>query len=412
MKMMERIPKRNYRLGWMILLLGGISMLNACREPFDPQISSFESLLVVEGRMTTDTAGSTILLSRSYGFDGDTLIPITGATVSFVRDNGEGYQLPEVAPGIYQSDPAEFMPARGQSYQLSVQTTQGAEYASDFQTVKGTPAIESMDPIYSFTENADGSIIEGAQFQLNTSDPTGEAIYYAWDYHETWEFYVPFPKRAYWEWEPEPVVKILPFDEVVRRCWREDFSTQILLGTSRGLEEDRLVDYPIHFLDVQSEKVHWGYSLLVNQYAISEEEYTFLNTLRQNTETTGSIFDPIPAEISGNIRNLADSLEPVIGYFGASEVQSKRVIIDRSFFPEEVRTAQPLNACELDTIFFSEGTPEQVLADLRFETERLGKNYLDTAFMELTPVGFKISRDFCTDCKLTGSPIKPPYWPN
>lgn len=410
--MMERERKNMYRLGWMILLLAGMVTSNACREPFEPEITSFESLLVVEGRMTTDTAGSKILLSRSYGFEGDTLIPVTGAAVTFVRDNGEVYQLSETEAGEYRSDPNAFMPQRGQAYKLSVLTSEGAEYASDFQTVKGTPVIESMDPIYSFTENANGSIVEGAQFQLNTSDPTGEAIYYAWDYHETWEFYVPFPKRAYWEWEPEPIVIILPWDEVVQRCWREEFSTQILVGTSQGLEEDKLVNYPIHFLDVKSEKVNWGYSLLVNQYAISEEEYTFLNTLKQNTETTGSIFDPIPAEISGNIRNLADPLEPVIGFFGASEVQSKRVIIDRSFFPDNVRPTQPLSACELDTIFFSEGPPEQVLADLRFETERLGKNYLDTAFMELTPVGFKIARDFCTDCKLTGSPIKPSYWPN
>jgi len=247
---------------------------------------------------------------------------------------------------------------------------------------------------------------------LNSSGPSGEAVYYAWDYHETWEFYVPYRKRAYWEWEPEPVVRILPFDEVIFRCWREDFSTEILVGTSQGLQEDKLVNYPIHFLDVKSEKVHWGYSLLVNQYAISEEEYTFLNTLRQNTETTGSIFDPIPAEVSGNIRNLADSLEPVIGYFGASEASSKRVYINREFFPDSIRTSQPRSFCELDTIFFTPGQPEVGLAALRFETEGLGKTYLDTAFLDLTPVGFKISPAICADCKLTGSPVKPSYWPN
>lgn len=410
--MMERERKSIYRLGWVILLLAGVVISNACREPFEPEITSFESLLVVEGRMTTDTAGSTILLSRSYGFDGDTLIPVTGATVSFVRDNGDVYQLSESEDGIYRSDPNAFMPQPGQSYQLSVRTTEGAEYASDFQTVKGTPVIESMDPIFSYTLNANGSSVGGAQFQLNTSDPGGEAVYYAWDYHETWEFFVPFLKRSYWEWEPEPVVKFLPFDEEVFRCWRESFSTEILVGTSQGLEEDKLVNYPIHFVDVTSEKVNWGYSLLVNQYAISEAEYTFLNTLRQNTETTGSIFDPIPAEVSGNIRNLADPLEPVIGYFGASEVSSKRVYINREFFPDSIRTSRPLSFCELDTIFFTPGQPEVGLAALRFETERLGRTYLDTAYDVLTPVGFKLTRDICADCKLTGSPIKPSYWPN
>lgn len=410
--MIEKEYKSVYRYGWVILLLAGMVISNACREPFDPEIVGFESLLVVEGRMTTDTAGSTILLSRSYGFEGDTLIPVTNASVSFVRDNGGVYRLTETEAGVYQSDPDAFMPQRGQAYQLSIQTASGEQYESDFQTVKGTPVIESMDPIYSSTQNANGSVVEGAQFQLNTSDPSGEAVYYAWDYHETWEFYVPFRKRGFWVWAVEPRVELLPQDEVVERCWRESFSTEILVGTSQGLEEDKLVNYPIHFLDVKSEKVNWTYSLLVNQYAISEEEYTFLNTLKQNTETTGSIFDPIPAEVSGNIRNLADPLEPVIGFFGASEVQSKRVFIDRDFFPDDVRPSRPLSACELDTIFFSSGTPEEVMANLRFETERLGKTYLDTAYIVLTPVGFKLTRAICADCKLTGSPIKPSYWPN
>lgn len=402
---------RNLRkIGWISLLVAG--MLTTCREPFDPEITEFESLLVVEGRLTTDTAGSTILLSRSYGFDEDTLLPVTQAVVSFVRDNGDRYQLSESSAGIYRSDPDIFMPQAGQSYQLSVQTADGNEYESDFQRVKSTPVIESMDPIYSYTQNANGSVVEGAQFQLNTSDPTGEAIYYAWDYHETWEFYVPYIKRAYWVWDPEPYVRLLPGDEVVERCWRENFSTQILVGTSQDLDEDRLVNYPIHFLDVKSEKVNWGYSLLVNQYAITEAEYTFLNTIKQNTETTGSIFDPIPAEVSGNIRNVSDPLEPVIGFFGASEVQSKRVIIDRFFFPDSVRTSRPLSNCEVDTIFFTPGQPEVGLASLRFQTENLGKTYLDTAYILLSPVGFKIAPPNCADCKLTGSPIKPAYWPN
>lgn len=403
---------RKYLFAGLWMLGIGVLLTAGCRDPFTPEIEGFESLLVVEGRLTTDTAGSTILLSNSYGFDGDTLIPVTGATVRIEAEGGGDHRLTEIEPGEYQSNADQFMPVVGNRYRLVIQMAGGKRFESDFQEVRPTPDITSLDPIFFNRLNANGTETQAARFLLDTRSEGDEAAYFVWTYHETWEFYTPFQKRAYWEWDPEPIVRLLPFDEEVSHCWKNAPSTEIIIGNTRDLSRNEVIDFPVHQVDVKSDKVNWGYVLQVRQYAISEQEYTFLNTIRQNTETTGSIFDPIPGEVTGNIRCVDDPLLPVIGYFSASESKEAMSYIDRNFFPDSIRTSKPLDDCDLDTIFFDSGTTEDVLLSLRFKTERAGYSYLDTAFQILTPVGFKLTRKECADCKLTGSPIKPSFWPN
>ena len=407
-----KMKHRKYLITALWMLGVGVLLTAGCRDPFTPEIEGFESLLVVEGRLTTDTSGSTILLSNSYGFDGDTLIPVTGASVRIESAGGTDHQLVEQNPGEYQSNATQFLPIVGERYRLVVQVSGGNRYDSDWQELQPTPDITALEPTYFNRINANGTETQAARFLLDTRSQGDEPAYFVWTYHETWEFYTPFQKRAYWEWEPEPIVRLIPFDEEVSRCWKNSASIEIILGNTRDLSLNEVVDFPVHQVDVTSDKVNWGYVLQVRQYAISEREYSFLNTIRQNTETTGSIFDPIPGEVAGNIRCVDDPTVPVIGYFGASETKEALSYIDRTFFPDSIRTTKPLDDCDLDTIFFDSGSMEDVLLNLRFKTERAGFTYLDTAFQILTPVGFKLTRKECADCKLTGSPIKPSFWPN
>lgn len=387
-------------------------LVAGCRDPFVPEIEGFESLLVVEGRLTTDTTGSTILLSNSYGFGGDTLIPVSDANVKIIDETGIEYLLAEKVPGQYCSDPALFLPEAGQSYQLQIRTSAGRSYVSDWQLLKATPGIDRLEPELFTQANVNGEQLEGARFLLDAQSVNEEASYFLWTYRETWEFFTPYLKRAEWIWDPEPRVQRLPYDEEVNHCWRQAASTEIILGTTRDISGNKVADFPIHTVNVKSDKVNWGYVLQVQQYSISEEEYSFLNTIRQNTETTGSIFDPVPGEIVGNIRCVDDPSQPVIGYFSASEVSEAMAYINRDFFPDSVRTTDALNYCDLDTIFFNSGSREAVLATLRSRTEQGGFTYLDTAFQVLTPVGFKLAPKECADCKLTGTPVKPSFWPN
>ena len=78
----------------------------------------------------------------------------------------------------------------------------------------------------------------------------------------------------------------------------------------------------------------------VAQHSITREAYKYWETVKQVAQSTGSIFDTPPAPINGNIYNIDDPDERVLGFFEVSAVDTIRtytfaqdleplVIIDR-----------------------------------------------------------------------------------
>ncbi|GAB3534516.1 hypothetical protein GCM10027443_21780 [Pontibacter brevis] len=49
--------------------------------------------------------------------------------------------------------------------------------------------------------------------------------------------------------------------------------------------------------------------------------------MEQQRQSTGTVFDPPPAQVKGNMFNVEDEEEQVIGFFDASAVSMKEVII-------------------------------------------------------------------------------------
>ena len=66
----------------------------------------------------------------------------------------------------------------------------------------------------------------------------------------------------------------------------------------------------------------------LEQYSISQEAYRFLRLAKQQSELSGSVFDPPPANIRGNMISLDDPDEVVLGYFMAAGEARKRIYIN------------------------------------------------------------------------------------
>jgi len=66
------------------------------------------------------------------------------------------------------------------------------------------------------------------------------------------------------------------------------------------------------------------FAFIIRQYSLSSQAYDFWQTAQMQREETGSIFDPVPSNISGNIFNVNDPDELVLGYYSASAVQEMR----------------------------------------------------------------------------------------
>jgi hypothetical protein len=181
-------------------------------------------------------------------------------------------------------------------------------------------------------------------------------------------------------------------------CWKYDYSKNIIIGSSAQLQSDVISRLPTHQIPLGSEKISVRYSVLMKQAAISKSAYEYLALMKKNTESLGTIFDPQPSELRGNISNIADPSEIVIGYVMVSSLEEKRLFI--SSFEAQWGYSQICESISVDN-------HKDSIAKYR-------KNYMpyDADFAGPGVIAsYKMAPPFCVDCtRRGGSLAKPAYW--
>jgi hypothetical protein len=362
--------------------------LTSCLEPYNPPAtSSGIKILVVDGFVNSSEGVSTVRLSNANELsDPKKPSPETNAAVTISTDAGTSYQLTEQDSGFYTVGGLTLDSKH--KYRVNISTSNGGEYASDYIELKQSP---SLDVTWEATN-------EGVNILLNTKDPLGKTLYYRWSYAETWQYRAAYD--SYYKLVGTKVVALTE-EEKVFNCWSGSQSTHILVGSSTQLSEDIISNLPIMFLPKGSKKLEVKYSILVKQTALSKEEYDFWQQLKKNTESLGSLFDPQPTRVLGNIHNISNLSAPVLGYFSGGEVQEKRIFIDFYDLPNHLRIFDTRSDCSYDTILASD------VAGL-FEYERL----INIVPLRGPVVAYSKTLTACADCReQDGVNLKPKFWP-
>ncbi|GGG06941.1 DUF4249 domain-containing protein [Pontibacter amylolyticus] len=379
---------RNWKnpIVWLVMLL-----VSGCVDPYFPEVKeSGSSFLVVNGFLNAN-GPTTIQLLRSQSLN-DTEAPPAeeNATVIVESENGERFGLHGTGYGTYRHPNLQLR--ADSKYRLYIRTRSGSEYASDYVEVKTSPAIESVN------WKAEGGEVK---IYVNSQDPNNSTHYYKWDYEETWQF-----RSALYSvliYENGQVRFREPSDVPIAYCWKSDNSTRVEIGSSVKLSEDRISNYRILSIPYNSEKISMKYSILVKQYALTREAFEYLEMLKKNTENIGTLFDPLPSQLTSNIRSLSNPDETVIGYISATTMETKRIFVSSRDLPRDWRLYYP--SCEVDTVMISSGQVQ----------ERFTGGYLipvDEIYSPTSPVaiGYTYGTRACVDCTLQGTNVKPAYW--
>ena len=152
----------------------------------------------------------------------------------------------------------------------------------------------------------------------------------------------------------------------------------------------------LQFVDNKTSRLAYGYSMLVEQLAISEAAYNYWDQLRINSDATGGLYEKQPLAIKGNLHNESHPDDEVLGFFGVASVSYKRIFVS--------------NVPDLELDYFLFCTP----------------SLLEFGFVELTPNDYPAyfmdnEGEFsmmwmtheCVNCLLQGGTnIKPVFWPN
>lgn len=388
--------------GKYIILCGIIAcFIIGCTKPYNPKVIATPSnYLVVEGTINTGGDSTKILLSRTVPLT-STLnsIPELGATVTIQSNQNQSYPLTTTGNGIYTS-PALTLPSTAQ-YRLSIVTSDGKAYLSDYVSPVATPPIDSVG----FNEVSNAQEGAGMQVYVNTHDPNNNTHYYRWDYAETWEFTAEYSSLYI-----SNGTSIVPrqSSQQVYQCWASGLSTDINLGSSAKLTQDVIYQAPITFVPSNSEKLEIRYSVLVTQYALTAAAYNYFSILKENTESLGSIFDAQPSQLTGNVHCTTDPTLPVIGYVTAGTVQQKRIYVNNSQLPKTWVAYYPYN-CLLDTALYNDHSLNEVAAILL----PLPSSFVETVgvYPPGGPIiGYQyVDRD-CGDCTIRGTNVKPSFW--
>ncbi|MES2110272.1 MAG: DUF4249 domain-containing protein [Bacteroidota bacterium] len=380
---------------WKLYLLI-FTLMVACKKPYNPKvIDSPKSYLVVEGVINTNDT-TTIKLSRTVNLSNNVTTNPVEANVSVESDAGNNYNLVEKSPGVYILTGTAL--SDGPKYRLHIITGDNNEYRSDYVQVKNAPPIDSIG--FNLTP-------KGIQVYSNAHDATNNTRYYRFEYLETWKFHSLY--RSSWISNHLDIVRRTE-DQDVYYCYNSNRSSSITLGSTAKLTQDVLFQTPIISIESTSEKIEVKYSILLKQYALTAEAYKFWESLRKNTEQLGSIFDAEPTQLAGNIHNINDNSDIVIGYISAGSVTSKRVFIANEQLPATFVTVPPYE-CQLDTFWYSNPhanghndvqqtlVPEIELAAFDFGAIPPGK-----------PLGYIGASPYCVDCTLRGSKNPPAFW--
>jgi hypothetical protein len=371
-------------------------LVTSCEDRYWPDLGDkYQNLVVVEGMVTNDPGPYTIRLSTSTAVEDPVFEPLVGYEVTINDDIGNSEFLTEVEPGYYQTAEDGIQGIIGRKYQLTVQSPEGKTYQSDFEELKSPVGIDSVFVELEYREGSGSGIgIPGYQFLLNTKMATADSNYFLWKLQRTYEYHADFLIYFWYDGE----LHIFPDTDSLQVCWTTASVNQIFTESTVGLSEPVLNNFPLNYVSFDNREFSVRYSLLVNQYTISEEAQEYWQNVNEQNTSGGELYTKMPFQVRGNLKNLNDPDEPVLGYFHAAGIDTRRIFIDRPTYPVEMRYPE----CELRE-------PDYMEYGFMF----YGFNPRDyPRYVTVNTNGARaVPNPACVDCRENGGTIvKPEFW--
>lgn len=370
------------------LLMTSIALaLVGCIYPYDAEVSESDANgLVVEGDILIgDVARITLSCVRPLDENAK------GVSGNVWIEDEDGNQYIEDANKFSDSFTIDMYQASpDKRYRLKVRLLNPVEgststdYSSDWLEVQPAPSFDELDYVV-----GDNTI----DLRLGLSSPGGSGCF-RWDFDEIWQFHAPI--QATHTYDPEYGVYIKYKDYTPYYwCWAYAGSYQAGLAIARSVGGERITGHDFYKISRDNMRLQTLYYIEVKARGISQECYDYLHTIEINSTNTGSLTNPEPSQILGNIHSDTDPDEVVIGYIEASRIATKSLYIDSGYYREGHTNYET---------FLPNQDPE-VLNNFYYRGFRPAYPFNSETAIEWT-------ERRCVDCTaMGGSKNKPSFWP-
>jgi len=320
--------------------------LASCIDPLETVIDDEVNILIVEGSVTTKAGPQEIRLTQSarYGGISDGFVrPLHGATVVIRDSDGINFPLTEKVfewidewhrhisiprsetAGIYITAD-DFSAVVGKTYTLLITTTNGIEYTSLPEKVIQGAGIQELNVQFNKIDLGNNNFRTGFKVDATFRDRAEEQNYYLWRNSGTYQA-LTFP-QDYVVFDLGSLMDVPAPKDCCEICWVTEFmgDNTLRVLSDNNVNGNSIIDQAAFIKD---DGLRFGdkYLVRIELHTLNREAFQFFDLVRNQQSINGDIFDPPPATIRGNMINLTNPDENVIGYFRASDVTVDSIFI-------------------------------------------------------------------------------------
>lgn len=330
-----------YLLPIAVTALVAIALFSQCTTPLDIENVGGERKLVIHGYIHNGEPPYSVEITRSQLYTGglNGIEDISGAVVTLHEEGGTTEDMKEVSPGVYQSCDERIRGIPGRAYWVSVFLPQtGDSYYSEEEVMPYPATITDLtvEQESRQTYSEQGILINQSGFavKLSFEEDSDSQDQYFIKYKGTYTVTTdpksatrgeggntivpaPEPCSGYIYNEDQGLVQVE--ECTCCTCYvRENFSDPVLV------DDRRLADGNVESLEVEFVPTNASNSRIGNDYWIGAEvrsmtrgAYDYWDVLLKQKNGNGSIFQPPPTPLPGNIRAEGEAPQ-ALGYFYAA----------------------------------------------------------------------------------------------
>lgn len=405
-----------------IAAIAAACTLASCVYPFDPDLESADSRIVVEGSISVGGT-SEFKFNRVIPMGGDAdksrKIEMTGYI-----EGEDGVQIPSYMgwwdtgfivvkgegsyPACYRLYFDTSLANPSQRYRVHFEDREsGAVYESDWLDVCDAPVIDEL----SYILNYNRSELNVALSMHSESDS-----HFRWYYDETWEYHADLDASHYLVpeqlfdsdgyYQPERAIYKFSGGQNNYYCWDTFHSPEIKIFSTADQSDNRFIDLEFHRVSSTDRKLQMMYKLTVYLEAISENAFQYWKNIEDNTGGQGTFFSPVPSQMRGNVHCITDPDAEIIGYVSAARQATASMYYDD-------RTEKFYNGSGTDwaSIKIEEFTDINAFASW-YSRGYLPYTVIPANMSETGQTTYQWAKAECVDCRrLGGTKEKPAGWP-
>ena len=371
-------------------------------------IANYESEIVIQGRILSGEK-SIIYISQTLpmGTVGVPETSVLNAKVKIVGQNGYQSELAEydIENDYYAIETPHL--TDNTQYALQVEAD-GETYQSEFLTILDTPEIDEV----TYKEREDGITIH-----VSSQNKNENSRHYLWSYEEDWEFtaYTDFlllGTFGHLLYNHSTYGLLTKYDNPYYYCWNHNESKNIHIYTTKNLNQNAVKDVQLLHIPIDDARISYIYSILVKQCSLSDEAYSYYNSLKKYSEQSSGLFTPMPFELEGNVKCVSNPDIKAKGYVLASSIKTKRIFIYESNFKDIYSTYR-------DAVCNTQTSWEAAKVDSHWHMSWNNRMNLEGAVIlspnnQFLDDGDEIYSRGCLDCRNVEGATKkrPDFWPN